>query len=222
MLWEFAVVIAASYLVGSIPFGYIAGRIEKGIDVRDYGSGATGATNVMRTLGKGAFVAVLVGDALKGYGPVLVTWHLFHSHDLQVASGLAAVLGHDFPVYIGFRGGRGVATSFGVYAALALPLAVGMVAVGLFIVLALRYMSVMSMITVPGGAAILLALAVLNVDDDYTYTKTIFGAFATAFVILTHLPNIRRLIKGTEPKIGEGAEVQSQDSPGRVRRAIAK
>src|SRR3970282_1808876 len=138
MLLEFAAVIAASYLVGSIPFGYIAGRVQKGIDVRDYGSGATGATNVMRTLGKGAFVAGLVGDALKGYAPVLVTWHLFHTHDLQVASGLAAVLGHDFPVYIGFRGGRGVATTFGVYAALALEGGVGLGGGGLFIMLTFR------------------------------------------------------------------------------------
>jgi len=204
MLWEFAVVIAASYLVGSIPFGYIAGRIEKGIDVRDYGSGATGATNVMRTLGKGAFVAVLVGDALKGYGPVLVTWHLFHSHDLQVASGLAAVLGHDFPVYIGFRGGRGVATSFGVYAALALPVSVSLVAVALFIVLTFRYMSLMSIVTVPLGALVLLLLAVFQGGDHYTYSKTVFGAFATALVLVRHWGNIKRLIRGTEPKLGEG------------------
>jgi glycerol-3-phosphate acyltransferase PlsY len=121
-----------------------------------------------------------------------------------VAAGIAAVLGHDFPVFIHFRGGRGVATSFGVYAALALPLAVGMVAVGIFIVLAVRYMSVMSMVTVPGGALVLLLLAVFHVDDDFTYTKTIFGAFATFFVIVTHIPNIKRLISGQEPKIGEG------------------
>src|SRR3970282_771729 len=109
MLLEFAAVIAGSYLGGSTPFGYIAGRVQKGIDVRDYGSGATGATNVMRTLGKGAFVAVLLGDALKGYVPVLVTWFLFHSHDLQVASGLAAELGNDFPLEMRLRGWRGVA-----------------------------------------------------------------------------------------------------------------
>jgi glycerol-3-phosphate acyltransferase PlsY len=106
-------------------------------------------------------------------------------------------------VYIHFKGGRGVATSFGVYAALALPLAVGMVAVGIFIVLALRYMSVMSMVTVPGAAIVLLLLAVFHVDDDFTYTKTIFGAFATFFVLVTHIPNIRRLMRGTEPQIGE-------------------
>src|SRR3990170_4342172 len=130
MLLEFAAVIAISYLVGSVPSGYIAGRVLKGIDVRDYGSGATGATNVMRTLGKGPFLAVLLADALKGYTPVLVTWFVFESHDLQVASGLAAVLGHDYPVYIGFRGGRGVATSFGVYAALAMHVGFGRAAGG--------------------------------------------------------------------------------------------
>jgi glycerol-3-phosphate acyltransferase PlsY len=215
MLLDFAVVIAASYLVGSIPFGYIAGRVQRGIDVRDYGSGATGATNVMRTLGKGAFVAVLVGDALKGYAPVLVTWYLFHTHDLQVASGLAAVLGHDFPLYIGFRGGRGVATSFGVYAALALPVSVSLVAVALFIVLTFRYMSLMSIVTVPLGALVLLLLAVFQGGDHYTYAKTIFGAFATALVIVRHWGNIQRLVRGTEPKLGEGGDRRKASPTGR-------
>jgi glycerol-3-phosphate acyltransferase PlsY len=182
----------------------MTGRIVRGIDIREHGSGVIGATNVLRVLGRGWFVVVLLLDAAKGYVPTLVTWYIFGTHDMQVAAGIACVLGHDFPVYIGFRGGRGVATSFGVYAALALPLAVGMVAVGIFIVLALRYMSVMSMVTVPGGALVLLLLAVFRVDDDFTYTKTIFGAFATSFVLLTHIPNIRRLISGTEPKIGSG------------------
>jgi glycerol-3-phosphate acyltransferase PlsY len=205
MILEFAAVIAVSYLVGSIPSGYIAGRVLRGIDVRDFGSGATGATNVMRTLGKGPFVVVLLADALKGYVPVLVTWFLFESHDLQVASGLAAVVGHDFPLYIGFRGGRGVATSFGVYAALALPVSLSLVAVGLFIILAFRYMSLMSIITVPAGALALLVLAVVEGGDHYTYSKAVFGAFATALVLLRHGGNIRRLVQGTEPKLGEGS-----------------
>ena len=218
-LLELAIVVVASYLVGAIPMGYIAGRVMKGIDIRDYGSGKIGATNVLRVLGYRPFIGVMVADALKGYIPVLVTWYVFNSgdiqdaHGLQVASGIAAVLGHDYPVYIGFRGGRGVAVSFGVYAALALPLAVGLIAVGIFIALAIRYMSVMSMITVPLGATILLLLAIFHVDDDFTYAKTIFGGFATFFVIVTHIPNIRRLIKGTEPRIGEGGEKHAA-SPG--------
>jgi len=219
MILEFAAVIAVSYLVGSIPSGYIAGRVLRGIDVRDFGSGATGATNVMRTLGRGPFVVILLADALKGYVPVLVAWFLFESHDLQVASGLAAVVGHDFPLYIGFRGGRGVATSFGVYAALALPVSLGLVAVGLFIILAFRYMSLMSILTVPLGAVVFLILAAAGVKEvagveEYTYTKAVFGAFATALVLLRHGGNIRRLIQGTEPKLGEGG--------GRQRRRAAE
>lgn len=196
-------VVLGSYLIGSIPMGYLMGRAVKHVDIRDYGSGMIGATNVLRVLGTRWFVLTMFLDALKGYIPTMAAWYLFHTHDMQVAAGIAAVLGHDFPAYIGFRGGRGVATSFGVYAALAMPLAVGMVAVGIFIVLALRYMSVMSMVTVPGGALVLLLLAVFNVSDDFTYSKTIFGAFATFFVLLTHIPNIKRLIRGTEPKIGD-------------------
>jgi glycerol-3-phosphate acyltransferase PlsY len=203
-LFELAAVVIVSYLVGAIPVGYMLTKVIRGIDIREHGSGVIGATNVLRVLGHRWFVVVLLLDAAKGYVPAMVAWYIFGTHDMQVAAGIAAVLGHDFPVYIGFRGGRGVATSFGVYAAMALPLAVGMVAVGIFIVLALRYMSVMSMVTVPGGALVLLLLAVFRADDDFTYTKTIFGAFATLFVILTHIPNIRRLIRGTEPKIGTG------------------
>lgn len=202
-------VVIVSYLIGATPTGYIAGRLLRNIDIRDYGSGVIGATNVLRVLGRKAFVAVLIADALKGYVPVLTVWYLFHAHDLQVASGIAAVLGHDYPVYIRFRGGRGVATSFGVYAALAMPLFVALVALGLFIALTLRYMSVMSMVTVPLGALVLLLLAVFHADDDFTYSKTIFGAFATFFVFLTHVSNIKRLIRGTEPKIGQGGEKRS-------------
>ena len=198
---ELAAVVTASYLIGSIPVGYLTVRLMRGIDIRDHGSGMIGATNVLRVLGRGPFVVVMILDAAKGYVPTIVTWYIFGAHDLQVAAGIAAVLGHDFPIFIRFRGGRGVATSFGVYAALALPLAVGMFALGVFIVLALRYMSVMSMVIVPGGALVLLALAIIGAGEDFTYTKAIFGAFATFFVVITHIPNIRRLIRGTEPKI---------------------
>ncbi len=216
-LWELAFVVIASYLIGSIPVGYITGSLLKGIDIREYGSGVTGATNVLRTLGRGPFVLVLIADALKGYVPTLVTWYLFGTHDLQVAAGIAAVIGHDFPIYVRFRGGRGVATSFGVYAALALPLAVGLLAFGIFIALTLRYMSVMSMVTVPLGAVILLLFALSGTNEQhYTYTKTIFGAFATALVLLTHSGNIRRLIQGTEPKIGEGGERRPEAAPAKM------
>ena len=203
---ELIAVVVASYLIGSIPFGYLTGRILRGIDIREQGSGSTGATNALRLLGRGPFFMVMALDALKGYVPVLAVWYLFGAHDLQVAAGIAVVLGHDFPIYIGFRGGRGTASSFGVCAAFALPLAVGLLAVGLFLLFTLRYMSVMSIVTVPLGAILLLLLAVFNVSDDFTYTKAIFGAFATAFVLLTHAGNIQRLIDGVEPKFDEAVD----------------
>ncbi len=209
-LLHLAAVVVASYLVGAIPFGYLLGRVLRGIDIREHGSGVIGATNVLRVLGRGPFVVVMVLDTLKGYAPTMIAWYVFHTHDMQVAAGIAAVLGHDFPVYIGFRGGRGAAVSFGVYAALAMPLFVGMLAAGLFIVFALRYMSLMSIVTVPAGAVVMLLLAVFGVDTwvlrDFTYTKSIFGAFATFFVLVRHLPNMKRLIRGTEPKIGQSAK----------------
>ncbi len=201
-LANFALVIVVSYLIGSIPTGYLAVRLLRGVDIREYGSGSTGATNVLRVLGRGPFVAVMVADALKGYIPAMAVWLLFESYDLQVAAGISAVIGHDFPIYIGFHGGRGVATTFGVFAAMALPVFVGLVAVGIFILLALRYMSVMSIITVPLGAVAFLLLAIGGVDE-FNYTKVVFGAFATALVLLTHWANINRLIRGTEPKLGE-------------------
>jgi glycerol-3-phosphate acyltransferase PlsY len=213
-LANFAVVIVASYLFGSIPTGYLAGRMMRGIDIRDYGSGATGATNVLRVLGRGPFVLVMIADALKGYIPAMLAWLVFESYDLQVAAGLGAVIGHDFPIYIGFHGGRGVATTFGVYAAMALPVFVGLVAVGIFILLALRYMSVMSIITVPLGTVAFLILAIIGLDE-FNYTKVVFGLFATALVLLTHWPNIKRLIRGTEPKLGETSPTSPEHKPPR-------
>lgn len=212
MPWEYLVAAVALYLVGAFPTGYIAGRLLRGVDVRDYGSGATGAANVLRILGRGPFLTVLVIDILKGWIPVLLVWFVAHevmgmgvneSHNLQVVGGIAAVVGHVFPVYIGFRGGRGVATAFGVYAALAVPVAFGLLPIAIFIVLAFRYMSLMSIVTVPLGAVALLALALASVEP---YSKALFGLMASVLVLLRHLGNIHRLLKGTEPKLGEGAQ----------------
>lgn len=218
MLWGYVVAAAALYLVGSFPTGYIVGRIGKGVDIRDFGSGATGATNVLRILGKGPFLAVLVVDALKGWIPVLLVWYVSQkaglstaeSHNLQVVGGVAAIIGHDFPIYIGFRGGRGVVTAMGVYAALAVPVAFGLIPIAITILLAFRYMSLMSIITVPLGALVLLALAVAGLEP---YAKAVFGALASALVLSRHLGNIRRLLAGTEPKLGQGGERRVPSRP---------
>jgi glycerol-3-phosphate acyltransferase PlsY len=107
-------VIVASYLVGAIPFGLLFGKLFANVDVRTMGSGNIGATNVLRAAGKKAAILTLIADALKGLGPVLIVRALFQDDVTTALSGAAAVLGHNFPLYLGFKGGKGVATSFGV------------------------------------------------------------------------------------------------------------
>jgi len=221
MVWQYVLAAGVGYLAGSIPFGWIAGKVTRGVDVRDFGSGATGATNVLRTLGMRPFLLVLVADALKGYLPVLATWYIAEphvgsdtAHGLQVAAGVAAIIGHDWPVYIGWRGGKGVATSYGAMAGLLFPLSLGLVVLAILIVLTFRYMSLMSVTTIPVGSAILVGLAVA---DRAPLAYTVFGLLATLLVLFRHRENIRRLLAGHEPKIGEGRRRRGRRSPQRVR-----
>ena len=221
MVWQYALAIGVGYLAGSIPFGWIAGKATRGIDVRDFGSGATGATNVLRTLGVKSFLLVLVADALKGYIPVLAMWYIAEphvgsdtAHGLQVAAGVAAIIGHDWPLYIGWRGGKGVATSYGAMAGLLFPLSLGLVVLAILIVLTFRYMSLMSVTTIPVGSAILVALALA---DRAPLAYATFGLLATLLVLFRHRENIRRLLAGKEPKIGRGERQRPRRSPQRVR-----
>ena len=221
MVWQYALAIGVGYLAGSIPFGWIAGKVRRGIDVRDYGSGATGATNVLRTLGMRSFLMVLVADALKGYVPVLATWYIAEphvgsdaAHGLQVAAGVAAIVGHDWPLYIGWRGGKGVATSYGAMAGLLFPLSLGLVVLAILIILTFRYMSLMSVTTIPVGSAILAGLALAG-HAPLSYAT--FGLLATLLVLFRHRDNIRRLLTGQEPRIGQGGRQRGRRSPQRVR-----
>ena len=221
MVWQYVLMIAVGYLIGSIPFGWIVGKMMRGIDVRDYGSGATGATNVLRTLGMRPFLLVLVTDALKGYLPVIATWYIAEphvgsdtAHDLQVAAGVAAIVGHDWPLYIGWRGGKGVATSYGALAGLLFPLSLGLVVLAILIVLTFRYMSLMSVTTIPVGSAILVGLAF---TDQVPLAYAVFGLLATLLVLFRHRDNIQRLLAGKEPKMGQVERQRARRSPQRVR-----
>jgi glycerol-3-phosphate acyltransferase PlsY len=222
MAWQYVVVAVASYLIGSIPSGWLAGKLMRGIDVRDYGSGATGTANVLRSLGLWPALLVLVADILKAYVAVLATWYIFEpyegentAHNLQAVAGVAAIVGHDWPAYLGFRGGKGVAATYGAFAAmLFFPLSVpGLLAVAVAIVLVFRYMSLMSVITVLMGGAAFLGLALAGIVP---YAFAIFGGIASALVLFRHRENIRRLLAGTEPKIGQGGERHLQRPPQRL------
>ena len=211
MWWAFIVVAVIGYLLGSIPAGLIAGRITRGIDVRDYGSGKTGVTNVLRILGLRISFLVAVTDIAKGAAPVVIARVLVDDAYGQTVAGLAAVAGHDWPLYAGFRGGRGVATSFGALLAMSPLVTLALVPVGICIAVATRYMSVMSV----GGSILtgltFLGLAVLGLQP---WPYAAYALAAAGLVVVLHRENIQRLLAGREPKIGHGGV---RRRPGEVR-----
>ena len=201
MWWAYPLVALGAYMVGSIPTGVLVGKATRGIDVRNYGSGKTGFTNALRTLGWPPSLAVLLADALKGYIPAIAVWLATDSHNLQMVAALMAVTGHIWPLFAGFRGGRGVATAYGAFLAMSLPLTMILVVVAALIVIAFRYMSLMSVLTVPLGALGLLGLAIAGAGP---YSHAIYGSLAATLIVIQHRGNIQRLLSGTEPKLGKG------------------
>ena len=200
-----------SYLLGSIPFGYLLVRIFRGEDVRDTGSGNIGATNVARTGSKGLAIATLVLDALKGYIAVAHVFHFashhpdrvpdFGPHSVYVLAALAALfalIGHMFPVWLKFKGGKGVATGLGAFLAIA-PLAVGvMLLVFLAVVAVTRYVSLGSIVS---SAGMPLAAWWLNPE---TRSPLVFALMAASslLIVVRHKDNIRRLLAGSENRWG--------------------
>lgn len=193
------------YLAGSIPFGWLVGRYTMRIDVRDYGSGKTGFTNTMRSLGLKRSLGVLVGDILKGALPVVLARILVDGEAAQVAAGIGAVAGHVWPVWLGFRGGAGVAT--GVGAALAMNPFVVLAAAVVFlaVLLALRIMSVASL---SGTIALVVAFSFFALADLSPAAYIVYALVAGALIWWRHRSNIQRLLTSTEPRVGQ----RTQDS----------
>jgi glycerol-3-phosphate acyltransferase PlsY len=201
MWWAFIVAAVIGYLLGSVPAGLIAGRVARGIDVRDYGSGKTGVTNVLRMLGPRISVLVGVADIAKGAIPVVIARVLIDDAYGQTVAGMAALVGHDWPLFAGFRGGRGVSTSFGALLAMSPLVALALVPVGIAIGAVTRYMSVMSI----GGSIItavtFVVLAVLGLQP---WAYAVFAVAAAGLIVALHRENMGRLLAGREPKIGRG------------------
>ena len=191
--WLLGLVAAAAYLLGSVPFGLVMARLFGLGDIRKIGSGNIGATNVLRTGNKLAALLTLIGDAGKGGAAVLVARALLGEDAGQVA-GLAAFLGHLFPVFLGFQGGKGVATFLGVLLALAWPVGLAACGTWLAVAAATRYSSLAAL----GAAAAtpLWALAFARPD------LVILVLLLAALVFATHRENIARIAAGTEPRIG--------------------
>ena len=184
------------YFLGSIPSGWLAGRWLKGIDLRTIGSGSTGATNVLRHVGKGPALGVFLIDVGKGAAAVLIARALGLGDWIQVLTGLTALAGHIWPVWLGFKGGKAVATGLGLFLGLAWP--VGLASFGVFLaVFSLsRYVSLASVL-----AAISLPLLMAAGTDSSA--NLMVALVAMLLVLWRHRSNIKRLINGTEPKLSQ-------------------
>ncbi len=193
---------AFGYLLGSIPFGLILTRFAGTADLRSIGSGNIGATNVLRTGRKGLAAATLVLDALKGTAAAAIAFY-YGGQNLAVLAAVGAFIGHLFPVWLKFKGGKGVATYIGLIAFFAWPIALAFAAVWLAVAAITRYSS----------AAALLASAatpVLLWYDNYLQEAQVFGLL-TILLWIKHSANLARLVAGTETKIGRKATVQEPE-----------
>jgi glycerol-3-phosphate acyltransferase PlsY len=201
-------ILLAGYLLGSIPFGYLAARALAGIDIRQEGSGSTGATNVLRVLGKGPALLVFLLDVLKGTGAVVLAKVVLGGTMLPgtrldawvVGAGLAALAGHIWPVWLGWRGGKAVATGLGMLLGLAWP--VGLACFGLFLtVLSVsRIVSLSSMVAAVGLP--LLMLGWFPSHGGFRPAYLVLALVTTLLVLWRHRSNLQRLLEGTEPRLG--------------------
>jgi glycerol-3-phosphate acyltransferase PlsY len=189
------IAVVAAYLVGSIPFAHLLSR-RRGIDLRRVGSGNVGATNVLRTLGVRPAVVAMMLDVVKGTIAVLVAQRLTNGVAAPVMAGLASMIGHVYPVWLRFRGGKGVATAAGAFAVLT-PVAVA-AAMGVFLltVALTRFISV-------GSMAAALTLAGWAIASDAPAVVGIGAAIGAALVLVGHRANVLRLVAGTERRIGQ-------------------
>jgi glycerol-3-phosphate acyltransferase PlsY len=187
-----------AYLLGSIPFGYILVRLFLKQDVRAIGSGNIGATNVARSGAKGLGIATLVLDALKGFVAVIFALHISHGNlDVGAAAAVAAIIGHIFPVWLRFKGGKGIATALGVFLALSWPTALCALGVFIGVTLLSKYVSLGSIM---GAAALPMFMLYFQ-----SYRSPIFVGgtiFISLLCIIKHSENIARLKSGTERKLG--------------------
>jgi glycerol-3-phosphate acyltransferase PlsY len=193
MVTVFSVLVA--YLVGSVPFAYLLAR-RRGIDLRLAGSGNVGASNVLRTTGVKRAVAAMSLDAVKGAVAVLVAERLSSGAATPVVAGLASVVGHIYPVWLGFRGGKGVATAAGVFAVLA-PMALTVASAAFLVAVWItRYISV-------GSLAAAITLVATAVATDLPSAVAVGAVIAALIILHRHRGNLARLLAGTERRVGQ-------------------
>jgi len=213
MIAEFIAVVVIAYLLGSIPFGLIIGKLKSGVDIREQGSGKTGATNLMRVAGTKLGVLALVLDVVKAAVAVMLAGVIIGSssgiltiggvslnwqHIAQVAAGLAAVAGHTWPIFAKFRGGRGVTAYFGTLFAIFPPAGIFGAEVVAIAALRSRHMSLGSILGASAACCLMIPLAILY---NFPLIYLVYGLAVTALLVYQHQDNIKRLRQGIERRL---------------------
>lgn len=191
-----------SYLLGSFPTAYILGKLTKGIDIRQHGSGNVGATNVFRVLGRGPGIIVLIIDILKG---VLAVWLIGDLLGLtenyqRIILSLCAVIGHNWTIFLGFKGGKGIATSLGVLIGLTVKIASIRIVLLVTMLVWLASFLITGIVSLSSIVAATL-LPIVMVLTNQAFEIVVLGIIFCVFVVLRHRPNIKRLLSGKEPKV---------------------
>ena len=200
---EYLIFVPLGYVLGSIPFGLVAGKLFGGVDVREHGSGNTGMTNVMRTVNVPVAILVLVLDMAKAVSVVVLARVFTDSPGVETLAAIATIVGHNWSVFMGFSGGKGTATGWGGLLVLS-PIA-GLVAavVGIGTIAATRYVSLGSLLASTVGAVVLAVLAFMGTEP---LPYALYGAVGTTLIVVKHRDNIERLLNGEERKIGRKAD----------------
>ncbi len=236
----YVLLLVGSYLVGSFPTGYVLGKITKGIDIRDYGSGNTGFSNAYRLLGKGAAILTIFGDiVLKGgvvawaarliVGLVVIQPEPIQAYTLGftdpvgqaivVGAGIMSVLGHNYPVWLRFKGGKGMATTAGVFICFVPVTALGLAVVWFAVVFTTRYTSLANIVTTPTLPIFIFLEAnfIMNLEPMITSLPLIIGGLlAGIFILFRHRDNIKRLLAKEERKFGDKSERIEKESENSV------
>lgn len=201
------VLVIAAYFIGNLDFAYIMVKVVKGEDVRNYGSGNAGTTNVLRTMGLKFAIPVFLLDALKGSVVILAVRLLGFSEAWVVAAGIAVICGHNWPVCLGFRGGKGTATSIGVFMVFDWQVALICIAIGLIFLVIFKMMSLTSIVGMVALPIVTIIKSVAFLHTSILTPALIFALFLSVSTVFQHRANIKRIMAGTESKIGQKVKI---------------